>query len=136
MEMSKAENAWFIFKDDNPDLFEAEWDSYESPINVIMSDVYTQLEVNLEKGVMSAIGNLGVDVNKDELIRALQYDREQYKKGYRDGYRTAKEEIVRCKDCRMYVENREAFVTYCERGLRDIPVRPDDFCSYGERKEK
>ena len=43
-------------------------------------------------------------------------------------------EVVRCKDCKMYVENREAFVTYCHRGLNDIYAKPDDFCSYGERK--
>lgn len=44
-------------------------------------------------------------------------------------------EVVRCKDCRMYVDNKEAFVKYCTRGLRNINVQPDAFCSYGERKE-
>lgn len=42
--------------------------------------------------------------------------------------------IVRCKDCRMFVDNKEAFVTYCRRGHKDISVNPNDFCSYGERK--
>ena len=45
-------------------------------------------------------------------------------------------EVVRCKDCIRYVDNREACVTYCTRGLRNIDVMPDDFCSHGERKEK
>ena len=44
-------------------------------------------------------------------------------------------EVVRCKDCRLYVENKEAVTTYCRRGLRDVYARPDDFCSYGERIE-
>jgi hypothetical protein len=43
--------------------------------------------------------------------------------------------VVRCKDCKRYVENKEAFVTYCKRGLRDVYAKPDDFCSYGERKD-
>lgn len=43
--------------------------------------------------------------------------------------------VVRCKDCKRYVENREAVVTYCHRGLNDIYVKPNDFCSYGERKD-
>lgn len=30
-----------------------------------------------------------VDINKDELIRALQYDRNQYEKGYHDGVHDA-----------------------------------------------
>lgn len=128
--MSKAENAWFVFKDDNPDLFEAEWDNYESPINVIMSDVYTQLEVNLEKGVMSAIGNLGVDINKDELIRALQYDRGQYVMGFQDGWRAANEKIVRCKDCRSFLNEDDGWCLEMDRN-----IEPNDFCSYGKRKD-
>ena len=43
-------------------------------------------------------------------------------------------EVIRCKDCKRYVENKEAFVTYCRRGLQDRHVKPYDFCSYGERK--
>lgn len=43
-------------------------------------------------------------------------------------------EVVRCKDCKRFVDNREAFVTYCRRGLKDLHVMPDDFCSYGERR--
>ena len=43
-------------------------------------------------------------------------------------------EVVRCKDCKRYVDNREAFVTYCKRELKDLYVKPDDFCSYGERR--
>lgn len=44
-------------------------------------------------------------------------------------------EVVRCKDCRMFVHNKEAFVTYCKRELKDLYARPDGYCSYGERKK-
>lgn len=43
-------------------------------------------------------------------------------------------EVVRCKDCRRFVDNKEARVTYCRRCLKDMTVSPDDFCSYGERR--
>lgn len=43
-------------------------------------------------------------------------------------------EVVRCKDCRRFVQNEEAFVTYCKRELKNLYVKPNDFCSYGERK--
>ena len=44
-------------------------------------------------------------------------------------------EVVRCKDCRMFVDNKEALVTYCTRECKSLTVNPDDFCSYGERKK-
>ena len=38
-----------------------------------------------ENHIMATIRQY-VDVDKDELIRALQYDRNQYEKGFEDGY--------------------------------------------------
>lgn len=35
--------------------------------------------------ILKAVQNVGVDVSKDELIKALKYDRGQYQKGYEDG---------------------------------------------------
>ena len=43
-------------------------------------------------------------------------------------------DIVQCRDCRMYEENREARTTFCRRELNYMYARPDGFCSYGERK--
>lgn len=42
-------------------------------------------------------------------------------------------EVVRCKDCRHWVVNDD--VGYCDNpdGL-DNYARPEDFCSYGERR--
>lgn len=42
--------------------------------------------------------------------------------------------IVRCKDCKFFVENKEARVTYCNRELKQLYATADGFCSYGERK--
>lgn len=43
-------------------------------------------------------------------------------------------EVVRCKDCKFFVENKEAHVTYCNRELKQLCATADGFCSYGERK--
>jgi hypothetical protein len=43
--------------------------------------------------VCEAVIKCGVNVNKDELIKALQYDREQYAKGYNDGIRDFAENL-------------------------------------------
>lgn len=54
--------------------------SYKSPIDVLMKE--TQL--NYENGIYNAIQEYEIKVDKEELIKALNYDREMYKKGYND----------------------------------------------------
>lgn len=56
---------------------------YTSPIQLILSDIQMKLEDN----VCEAVQSVGVNVDKDELIKALKYDREQYVKGFTDGYK-------------------------------------------------
>jgi flagellar biosynthesis/type III secretory pathway protein FliH len=55
---------------------------YESPIEMIMN----QMDVYTDGDLYKAIQSYGVNVNEEELIKALQYDRHQYEKGYNDGY--------------------------------------------------
>lgn len=54
---------------------------YESPIKMIMAET----EHMMEDEVFKAIQRCAVDVDKEELIKALKYDRDQYEKGYEDG---------------------------------------------------
>lgn len=56
---------------------------YESPIELIQK----QMQLDLESKIMSAVQEVGISVDKEELIRALKYDRGQYEKGYADGKR-------------------------------------------------
>lgn len=58
---------------------------YESPIQVIYKDVEWQLEAN----IVNALQKVEVIVDREELIKALAYDRDQYKKGYEDGRKAA-----------------------------------------------
>lgn len=55
---------------------------YEEPIKLIE----TQMRTEIENEIFRAIKEVGVDVNKEELEKALRYDRRQYSKGYKDGY--------------------------------------------------
>lgn len=55
--------------------------SYKSPIDVIRGAIETQFENNVYK----AVQQYGISVDKDELIKALKYDRGQYEAGYMDG---------------------------------------------------
>ena len=54
---------------------------YQPPISLIQKDV----EFKIEDAVVKAIQKVGVEVDKEELLRALTYDRRQYEKGYGDG---------------------------------------------------
>ena len=54
---------------------------YESPIQVLT----TQMNIEYENGVFKCVQNYLPIVDKDELVKALQCDREQYDKGYIDG---------------------------------------------------
>lgn len=68
---------------------------YESPINFIFGDIQMQVVKQQENEAYMAVQKCGVDVNKEELMRALQYDREQYEKGYEDAVRQVKEDIIK-----------------------------------------
>ena len=78
---------------------------WESPIEIIKTDIQTRYEEN----VMQAVLSCGINVNKEELIKALQYDRQQYKKGYEDA--KAEPHWIPCserlpeKNCRCLTTN-------------------------------
>lgn len=59
--------------------------SYESPITIMHRQLANQINIQLEGEVVKAVMECNIDVNKDELIKALKYDRDQYVKGYEDG---------------------------------------------------
>ncbi len=60
---------------------------YESPITVYtqLNDVLEEVHKKQEEYVYNYLFEIGVNVDKEELIKALRYDRCQYEKGYRDG---------------------------------------------------
>lgn len=62
---------------------------YQSPIELIYDDPMDNVTQKIVKEtgevVFQTVLNTGVNVDKDELIKALQYDRNQYDKGYADG---------------------------------------------------
>ena len=82
---------------------------YESPVNVIYGEMQTQIEGD----VFKAIQNVGIDVNKEELIKAMQYDREQYSKGYSDGYVKGIDEFI----SRLEKHTQENWIDHQEYGI-------------------
>ena len=65
-----------------PTRQEYEMSGWEPPIKLICQEVSTQIE----DSVITAIQHMGVDVDLEELIKALAYDRDQYNRGYTNGF--------------------------------------------------
>ena len=62
---------------------------YESPIKLITDRVMKDFVKEQDAYILQEVVRLGVDIDKEELMRALKYDREQYEAGYADGKRDA-----------------------------------------------
>lgn len=78
---------------------------YESPIKTVIGEAKTQIDNDVYK----AVCQIGIRVDKEELLRALQYDRGQYDKGFADGVRQGQqgwisvEERLPAEDVRVLV---------------------------------
>ena len=62
---------------------------YEAHIEIMLGEIETQCEDEIVKVVQS----YGFNINKKELQDALNYDRNQYAKGYREGFNDAIDKI-------------------------------------------
>ena len=61
-------------------------EGYESPITQIIDKVMQEAVMQEEANLMFTVRqSIGYAIDKEELIKALQYDRKQYEKGYEDG---------------------------------------------------
>lgn len=119
---------------------------YESPITMYLDKVYHQMDLEFVDGVCRAVLNCNIEVDKAELLRALAYDRGQYEKGHSDGFRIGYEsrdnEIVRCKDCKHWrkkdfqggcdIDHME-FGGFCPNSR--FARYESEFCSCGERRD-
>lgn len=67
---------------------------YESPVTVQIRKIAEQIEEQRENELILKISEqMGVNIDKDELTRALAYDRDQYRRGYEDGWRARSKEV-------------------------------------------
>ena len=59
---------------------------WKSPIKAIMDGIALDMAKEFDDTVVRAVNHVGIVVDKDELVKALEYDRDQYDKGFDDGY--------------------------------------------------
>ena len=115
---------------------------YKSPIEIKLNDIVSDAVGKGGEYIVGYVQQAGVNVDRDELIKALEYDRGQYEKGWHD----RDSDIVRCKDCYYCAAEKsfgneylycDAFPYHAEGDLIGVSleVNPDHFCSWGERKD-
>ena len=64
---------------------------YESPITGSFTEpVYSSITEEADNYILQVVSSMDVQVNKEELVKALAYDRHQYEKGYYDGVKASK----------------------------------------------
>lgn len=109
-------------------------DMWKSPIDLQMFEesFATKILEDQTECVVKTCVKMGVNVDKEELLKALAYDRHQYEKGYADGRRARDSEIVRCKDCK---HRNEYECNHIMLGGTKCGVTDDWYCADGERKE-
>lgn len=93
---------------------------YKSPIETYMSQMRMEQEKRLESTIYRAVYDVGINVDKDELIKALRYDRGQYDTGYHDGYNADK--WVNCSD--RLPDERETVLVWFEHFKYGNPACP------------
>lgn len=96
-----------------------------------------------------------IDANTLELANFTVTQESEYARGWNDALNTARinaptvdaVKVVRCKDCKHYqsygrtslpVDGKSIKAGWCYRRIRydeEYRMLPDDFCSYGERKD-
>lgn len=119
-----------------------ELNGYTPPASLNLSD----FQDAIGDAVVQAIIKIGIRVNREELLKALKYDRGQYKAGYDAGFADGFIETlhtVRCRDCihRQGDENPMCMLHTepCAnaRGYKGeaVCVEMGGFCSYGERRK-
>ena len=98
---------------------EIDWSNYETPVQVVTDKMNTKLE----RHILQAIQNVGVVVDKEELIKAINYDREQYSKGFKNGYNKAVDDTVKA------IKKEYAFTILEEEKINEIAEQLKESCS-------
>jgi len=83
---------------------------YISPIEIIMKDIQQSIDTN----VLKILQGYNINIDKDELIKALAYDRDQYNKGYED----AKKDVLSTID--NFISMDEYYHPYSKH--ENIPI--------------
>ena len=91
---------------------------YKSPVEIKQYDVEKDIAKRVEDKIHEEIvQRFGVFIDKDELVKALSYDREQYKKGWIDGFKEALEKPKPRTNFDRITESVESLAEWLEENI-------------------
>lgn len=91
---------------------------YKSPIEIIATSIGTEFDGE----ILKAVRRVGIEVDKPELMKALDYDRQQYELGFDHGSKYAH---LGCEGCAYEsTEEWEMPCAKCRRACNDYYRRP------------
>lgn len=95
---------------------------YESPIKMIRHEIAKYIAPKLDEQVWNAVVECNVSVDRDELVKALEYDRDQYRKGFADGMEHGKPQWISVED--RLPEPEQEVLAVCRKryGLVVVPA--------------
>lgn len=71
---------------------------YESPIEMFTRTIVPKINETVDGMILNAVIDAGIHVDRDELEKALRYDRDQWRKGFYDGVEHARPKWISVKD--------------------------------------
>ena len=104
---------------------------YNPPITLVIDEIHHKLMADMDNHIVRAVREIGISINKDELIKALAYDRNQYDQGYADAELAALNRIVRCEHCKWSIEIDDQLAC----GVFGSSVEYGFYCAYGKEKK-
>ena len=111
---------------------------YKSPIELKIDDIVYDVEQKVDEYVLKCTQQVGVCVDMDALIKALEYERNQYDRGWTD----RDNEIVRCMDCVYCKCFNDVWISpqrgelLCTFYVGSYHTTESDYCSHGERRKE
>lgn len=91
---------------------------YQSPIEISRFRIETDVSRFTDERIFEAVLKACINVDRDELIAALKYDRDQYEKGFADGSAEA-QQWINVKD---YLPSMEQLVLFINKNRKDFCV--------------
>ena len=93
--------------------------------------VYGEMNTTIEDGIIKAVHNVGIDIDKEKLFKAITNARKFYDDGVLDGKMQALNEIVRCEGCvfkKCLFEDGDVMCNF------DLKIHKSDwYCPKGKR---
>lgn len=112
-------------------LAEAEYHAHENPVQIAIEDLHEKQMKAFENNLMATLSvKYDINCNKEELQKALRYDRDSYCKGFKAGYEKRKSDYTAhwvissngyypyCSECGAQPREMTKYCAECGRRMR------------------